>query len=399
LALITIVLLMFHVVGTRRATRTGGMKLAAAVTGTTQTPWLGLTVQPVTELLRKTYNLPGDGAMVSDVFAGGPAQRAGLRQGDLLQKLNGETINQPADVLAALQEVEPGSSVKAVVWRQGQTARVKLTVAGKPVAPPAPPPILPEPEIEVEAAWLGLDLVPLTPAEAEDFGIAEDVHGMLVDAVAAGRGVDAGLAVGDVILAVNGKRTPTLDAFKLAAAEAQGALLDVLRGGRHVYISVPPPGTSAVERKQLAQQLGLRTVNWDPPLMPGYVPQMVTGVAQPVPGIPTAPGWLPTVAQTPPAPARNPRTGIPLWGEDLPDWQRLGGLPPIGVEDWRRYLAAPLVNGQRVPLAGEDWQRVPNPAAPQGGLPTWPEDWRRLAAQGLAGAQAVHGDRAPAGGR
>jgi len=308
-------LIMFHFVGYRGTARAHHMRLAAAVTSVTPERWLGISLQPVTDVMRRSLGVPGTGAIVSDVAPGGPAQTAGLQVGDLLQELNGETIKKPADVAGVLANLSPEDVVKTLVWRKGQRLKGELRVAPKPNQPAAKPPTLPEAEIEIEAAWLGLDIVPLTPAEAEDLGIDESVRGMLVDDVAAGRGVDAGLAAGDVILAINGKLTRTTDEFKQATAEAPGALLDVLRQNRHIYISVPPPGTSVAERRAMEQRLGLRTVGWN-----GDVPQPMA-IRQP---------QIYAVPPAAPAPTAQPTPGwqdaLPTWGDVLaPPLTRIAG--------------------------------------------------------------------------
>ena len=93
--------------------------------------------------------------------------------------------------------------------------------------------------------------MPLSRAEAKEFGLPASVHGMLVDGVAQGRGVDAGFLAGDVIVAVNGKATPDVTAFKEATEGAAGAVVDVMRGPHHLYISVPPPGADAKNLRPL----------------------------------------------------------------------------------------------------------------------------------------------------
>ena len=82
----------------------------------------------------------------------------------------------------------------------------------------------------------------LSNAEAEELGLPKSLRGMVVDDVAPGPGVDVGFQAGDVIIAVNGVSTPTVTEFKEATERAVGAVVDVVRFGHHIYISVPPPG-------------------------------------------------------------------------------------------------------------------------------------------------------------
>ena len=78
-------------------------------------------------------------------------------------------------------------------------------------------------------------------AEAKELGLQGNVRGMVVDGIVAGAGVDAGFRIGDVIIAINGKQTTTTKEFQEATENAPGAVVDVIRYGHHIYISVPPP--------------------------------------------------------------------------------------------------------------------------------------------------------------
>jgi serine protease Do len=217
-------------------------KLAAAVTPV-GTPWLGVNVQQIDGLIAKNLGLPDTrGVIVADVHPGSPAALAGLAQGDVIRRI-GQTRLRNIDQLSKLVALEmPGEVLNLTVLRRGTPSEVRVTLATKPRSAKQSQPTLPEAEVEIEAAWLGLDIVPLSPMEAEEFGVPDKVRGMIVDAVAPGRGIDAGFQPGDVVVAVNGMPTPTVGDFKDATEGAPGALVDVIRFGHHIYISVPPPG-------------------------------------------------------------------------------------------------------------------------------------------------------------
>jgi len=261
---VLIVVLLITAVAGRRG-RSGPTQRAVLVAAITRSPveaWLGLTVQPLTDVLCRELGLPKAGVIVADVRPGSPMEAAGLQVGDLLQRLDDTKIRTPADVTRVCQDLSVGDKVSMVALRQGQVVKLKANVGSAAARPRIPPATLPEPEIEVEAAWLGLDIVPLDPAEAQELDLGPAVRGMVVDDVAAGRGVDAGLAAGDVIVAVNGQPTRSLTEFKQATQEAVGALIEVLRGGLHLYITVAPPGISVAERRLMQQRLPLTQVGF-----------------------------------------------------------------------------------------------------------------------------------------
>ncbi len=239
------------------------MGTLAAATAPAQGVWIGADIQGVDKLLADQLGLPNTrGVVVSYVYPDSPAVAAGLVQGDVIRRV-GETRLRDVNQLKSLIRLrKPGDVLRLSVWHNGGQKDVDLKVAQTP--PPKdlpPPPTLPEAQVEIEAAWLGLDIVPLTKAEAEELGIKGGVRGMVVDGVIAGTGVDAGFMPGDVIIAVNGKPTPTVRTFKEATEEAVGAVVDVVRSGRHLYITVPPPGGNQAAKGQSPplRQVALRT--------------------------------------------------------------------------------------------------------------------------------------------
>lgn len=214
----------------------------AAAPGPTAEPWLGLDIQPIDPMMLPVLGLPDSrGVVVAYVYPGSPAALAGISQGDAIRQVGEVRIAKPAQISDLVMAARPGDRLRLVLWHQGAQRELTLALGTKPPPDPVAAPTLPG--AEVEAAWLGLDIVPVTPAEAEELGLPEGTQGMVVDGVAAGAGVKAGFIIGDVILAINGKPTPTVDQFMTATEDAVGAVVDVFRVGRHVYLAVPPPGT------------------------------------------------------------------------------------------------------------------------------------------------------------
>jgi putative serine protease PepD len=78
----------------------------------------------------------GDGAEVADVIPGGPAERAGLRPGDVIKKVAGAEVKQPEDVAAALETRAPGDRVEIEVERSGSTEKIDATLGERPAKTP-----------------------------------------------------------------------------------------------------------------------------------------------------------------------------------------------------------------------------------------------------------------------
>jgi putative serine protease PepD len=78
----------------------------------------------------------GDGAEVQDVVPGGPAERAGLRPGDIIKKVGDVEVKEPADVAAALETRAPGDKVEIEVERSGSTETIDATLGKRPAKTP-----------------------------------------------------------------------------------------------------------------------------------------------------------------------------------------------------------------------------------------------------------------------
>ncbi|HET6448810.1 MAG TPA: PDZ domain-containing protein, partial [Conexibacter sp.] len=77
-----------------------------------------------------------DGAAVADVVGGGPADDAGVRRDDVIRRVDGETVQDPEDVAAAIGDDKPGDKVDVVVERDGRTLTLHVTLGKRPARIP-----------------------------------------------------------------------------------------------------------------------------------------------------------------------------------------------------------------------------------------------------------------------
>src|SRR5436305_13374141 len=168
---------------------------------------LGVVIQPVTQGLADSFGLPQpEGALVSSVEKGGPAEHAGIESGDVILKLNGTPLKDSSELPVQIAAIAPGTSVTLEIWRNHarREITVKLgTVADKRTAATGGP--------HQEGGRLGLAVRPLT-AEEQD----ANTRGGLVVERASGPAAAAGIRPGDVVLAANG--SPVHDAEELRSA-------------------------------------------------------------------------------------------------------------------------------------------------------------------------------------
>ncbi len=96
--------------------------------------WLGITVQKVTDEVRKQLHYPkGDGAIIAGVMRTGPAFKAGLRPGDIIISINNKPTNDPSDVLAITAKLKPDGAYPIAIVRNGETLDFRVVMGKRPV--------------------------------------------------------------------------------------------------------------------------------------------------------------------------------------------------------------------------------------------------------------------------
>ena len=179
--------------------------------GKVERAWLGVSVQEVTpEVARSIGMEERKGALVAEVVKGGPAEQAGLRQGDVVIAY-GDKETADASALRNAVAVTPiGHEVKVTVWRGGQQQTLTVTVRNLAEASKA--------LLATAGARLGIEVHPVTSQEAERYGL-EPHQGVAIARVAPdGAMGKAGLEVQDILLAIDGQ--PIDNAESLAALTA-----------------------------------------------------------------------------------------------------------------------------------------------------------------------------------
>lgn len=96
--------------------------------------WLGLAMQDVTPGLARSFGLPSeDGALVSDIYRGGPAHRAGIRRGDVIVGFNGRPVKNSRELARWASEVPLGTSARIDVVREGGRQSFDVVIQEAPV--------------------------------------------------------------------------------------------------------------------------------------------------------------------------------------------------------------------------------------------------------------------------
>jgi serine protease Do len=202
--------------------------------------YLGVHVEPVSPAMAKAFGLThGGGALVADVSPDGPAAKAGLQRGDIIEKLNGQTVLDSEELSVEISQMAPGSVAHLTIVRSGQTTQKDVTLGtlptmGKGEAATGAGP---------GAALQGLAVQSLTPDIRQQLNLPSDIQGVVVSNVDPGSpAAVADIQQGDVIEEVNHKPVHTMDEYQAAASSIgdQPVLLLIYRNGMTLYLVVQP---------------------------------------------------------------------------------------------------------------------------------------------------------------
>lgn len=212
-----------------------------------QTYFEGAILEPLTSLVQGGLNAPvTDGAFVTTVYPDTAAARSGLRAGDIIFKLNGRWVMNPAEITQRMAEYRVGDNLRLGVYTGGQRRNLYLVVTGQN-SPAASRQLgaanaAPAPLVADETIWLGMELQPITPVQvARNPGLAGK-RGMLIGDVDPGSVAQgAGLQKGDIIKSINGNpisNVAELERMIRSPELKTGMLMLVERNGRELYLTV-----------------------------------------------------------------------------------------------------------------------------------------------------------------
>ena len=192
---------------------------------------LGVGIQELNSSLADSFGLDKvQGALVNSVEKGSPADKAGVKAGDVILKLNGNAIAASYELPALVSEIKPGAKARLEVWRDGKARNLDVTVGEFPSAGVATA----APAARAEGR-LGLAVRPLTAEEKKQ---AEVSNGLVVENVS-GPAARAGIEAGDVILRANGTEIANAEALRAQVAKAgKRVALLVQRGEQRMFVSV-----------------------------------------------------------------------------------------------------------------------------------------------------------------
>jgi serine protease Do len=199
--------------------------------------WLGVSIQDLTPDIAKSLGIKQQtGALVADVVKDSPAEKAGLKRGDVVISLNGKPVEDSTSLRNMVSAAAPGKSVELKIIREGKEQSVAVTLAEfkerKAVK-----------KVEYNNVLKGLTMQELTASLREQIGVPENMNGVVITDIGADSPAQGILQAGDVVLEVNRhdiKNLSDYDQLVSKIGEKDSVLLLIYREGGTIYITLRP---------------------------------------------------------------------------------------------------------------------------------------------------------------
>lgn len=213
--------------------------------GETRRGWLGVRIQDMNEDMAEALGLAStDGALVTDV-PDGPAMEAGMEAGDVILTFDGTDVIDTRELVRIVGNTQVGKTVRVVVFREGETQTLRVTLARREDAERAVPASAElEPKAPIQKELMGLTLSELTPELREELSLGRSVAGLAItDVNGASEAYEKGLRPGDVITEAGQRPVETAEDLqdRIEAARDAGRksiLLLISRAGDPRFVAL-----------------------------------------------------------------------------------------------------------------------------------------------------------------
>lgn len=178
--------------------------------------YLGIAIQAVNERLADSLGIPKNrGEEVTNVIAGQPGEKSGLKEGDIVMKVNGREVTPDMTLSRIVASIKPNSKIPLEILREGKTMTINATVGARPTEEEmAKSSFDPEEQKEFQGDVaegdakllrdaLGISVIPMDASIARRLGLPADTRGLVVDIAGTGSAAQVGVQRVDIIVAAN----------------------------------------------------------------------------------------------------------------------------------------------------------------------------------------------------
>jgi serine protease Do len=199
--------------------------------------WLGVSVQTITPDLARQFDLKEDkGALVGDVTQGSPAEKAGIKRGDVITGYDGKEVDEPSNLRNMVAGTPPNKEVTLNVLREGKPVTIRVTIAELSAE-------LQKVSGKFDNQLKGVHVQNITAEARKNLAIPKRIDGVVVAEVEGGSPAEGVLAKNDVILEINRKKIHNMKDYEAVAGKiktGQSVLLLVYRDGFTTYVTLTP---------------------------------------------------------------------------------------------------------------------------------------------------------------
>lgn len=197
--------------------------------------WLGISIQNISDDIAKNMNYKNKGGvLVSDVFKDDPADKTGIKVGDIITEINGKFIKDSQDLLLTIASLRVGEKANIKVWRDGKNLSYSIVVAER------------KDKTEValskkSGGFFGINVREITPDNAKQLGINQDAGVIVTEAEEGSPADNVGIQPRDIILQVNRIKISSLKQYSvemIKAAEKKSVVLLIKRGNSNFFVSM-----------------------------------------------------------------------------------------------------------------------------------------------------------------
>ncbi|MDR2692707.1 MAG: Do family serine endopeptidase [Chitinispirillales bacterium] len=210
--------------------------------------WLGVSIQELDRATREAFGLPAEtkGVLIGDVFKGQPADRAGIRRGDVVQSIDGKPTENANRLRNLVASIYPGKTVPVELLRNGKRVTVNVKLTSRDESESSAQSGGQQPgggqgaQAREDGKFMGMTAEAVTPELRDKFGIPRGTQGVAVTQLEPGSAAaQGGIRAGDVIMEINRKAVASVKDFSQSTGglkAGDSALLLIQRGGSTFYM-------------------------------------------------------------------------------------------------------------------------------------------------------------------